>query len=502
MSKKNRGRQAPQIDIKQAMELAAEKAAALATERSVAQVTRVVEATLPIIERAKEQQGGHTSGSQLRRAMNQRTAKTVYGLNDPQRFTVSQDPRYRPFSGVTVEHLRLLARRYDVLAACITHLKSEVVKTPIKVVPLDDKDKSDATKKQIADATKFLGVTGGIGGWGAPREEYEAKLLDDVLVIGAGASWLSYDTVGAMSKGSPDEVIAVDAGTIRPLVTPFGFPPDDDQPRYEQWVQGFVTASFKREEMIYRGLPIFAQTNSPYYISPVELLISVVFTALKADEWNRTWLTDGNTPDWWMQMPDGMSPDQAVEWLDLFDAMMSGELGMRHKIRLTPGEPKPGNSRKDSDFDIYEHWLMERTCSVMGVNPASIGHHSDTYKDSQEIALKSTSGGRVAQLLMFRNGHYTEILERKGYDKVKVVDAVVGESAMARAERQKIEFESGIKTLNEIRQENGDEPYDHPLADMPFIRNDLVPLSSVLVQPTAGSKSEKTGPFSRGLRLP
>ena len=384
----------------------------------------------------------------------------AWAMNDPRRFRDYADPRTRPYSAVSVDTLRMLARSYDVLAACITHLKSEVIKVPVKVVARDHRDTSEATRRAVEAANTFFGPRGGLGGTGVKRAEFEGRMLDDVLIIGAGALFLDYETIGAMRDGNPDNVIAIDASTIRPLISAYGFAPAAHEAAYEQVVQGQQVATFLGSELIYEGLPIFAQTNTPYFLSAVELLAMTIFTALKSDEWNRTWLTDGNVPDRLIKAPKEWTPDQIREYAQYFDDLLSGDLRARHKVRIVPeGTEMTEQTRKDADFQQFEWWLRDRTCSVMGVNPASIGHHSRQYQDSQSAAMDATVEGRVAQLREWRRSLYDDLLERKGWGFLQVVDDVAREEdARARAERHEIEIRSGLRTVNETRREDGLEP--------------------------------------------
>jgi len=405
-------------------------------------------------------------------------APPAFAVSDPHRFRPAPDPRFRPYSQVSVDTLRLLGRTYDVLASCIAHLKSEVLQVPVKFVPIDDKDDSEATKKQVKDAAAWFRSAGGLGGYGSTRAEYEGKLLDDLLIVGASAINLGYETRGSLVDGNPDWARAIDAATIAPLVTPYGFAPGENEYAYEQKIMGVTTASFTRRDLIYSGLPIFARTDSPYYLSGVELLVMVVFTALKSDEWNRTWLTSGTTPDWWIEVPQDMTTTQYEEWREIFNLMMAGNSAERHSPHMAPGTVKPGNSRKDQDFQLFEHWLRDRTCAIMGVNPASIGHHGDTFKASQENAAESTEN-RVEMLLQWRKAHYDDLLARKGWPLLEcIADLPDGEKASERATRHQIEITTG-RTINEVRREDGLEPIDDPIADQLLIASGVQLLSQL-----------------------
>lgn len=422
-----------------------------------------------------------------RRSNVQMYAQNAYSMNDPRRFTDMSDPRLRPYSLLTVDSLRRLAETYDVLASCNAHLKDQVLRTPLYITAKDDKDKSEKTIKDLAAARVFFDTEGGLGGLEDSRFDFEGKWLDDLLVIGAAALLPNYQTVGAKVDGSPDEVLVIDASTIRPLVTPYGFSPDIQDDVYEQYVQGQMMCGFTRDELIYRGLPIFGRTHTPYFTSATELLAVVVMTALKSDEWNRTWLTDGNVPDSLIQVPKEWTPDQISDYAEYFDALLSGNSSMRHKAKVVPeGVHGSAQSRKEADFQAFMEWLRDRACSLSGVNPASIGFHGRQYKDSQENAAASTRDNRVAMLLLFRNALYTDICRRKGWATIHVTEQQTdAEDAKTKAERHEIELRSGVSTPNEIRQQMGRDPYPESVlgGDAFFVPANLVTMEK-LMDPT------------------
>lgn len=408
-----------------------------------------------------------------------------YAMQDPYRFRTPQDPRWRPYSPLTAESLRAFARSYDVLAACLAHLKDQVLKTPFQVSPVDKEDTSEKTAQQRRDALAFFDMEGGLGGLEDTRLSFEGKWLDDLLVVGACAVLMEYTTVGSRADNNPDYVLAIDASTIRPLITAYGFSPDADAEVYEQWIQGVKVCGFTRDDLIYRGMPIFTQTHTPYPMSAVELLAAVIMTALKSDEWNRAWLTDGNVPDALITVPESWTLEQMQDFTEYFTALLSGNARERRKAQVVPaGTTMPQATRKDQDFQAYEAWLRDRTCSLMGVNPASIGHHGDTYKDSQDIASSSTRENRVAQLLLFRNVLYTEICRRKGWSGIHVTDRETdAEDAAEKARRHQMLIQAGLRTINECRQEDGVEPSRDAGADKLLIRGGMALLESLASPP-------------------
>lgn len=380
----------------------------------------------------------------------------VYAFDNPFIYSQPHSPRMRPRTKIDLETLRRLADTYDVMRSCINHLKTEVQAVPIKLVAKDAKDDSPSTKRAIEDAMAWLDTrAGGLGGFGLVRRHFEDQIFEDALVIGAFAAHIQ-----TTRAGRPYQVVSVDSATIKPKVDPFGWQHPEDA--YEQWVQGVnVRPSISMEELIYDGM--YPVSSTPYYRSPVEWLVGVTISALKADEWNRTWLTDGNTPDQLIAVPKEWTPGQLQEYAAYFDAMLSGEMADRRKARIVPDGTKPvwTQSRKDADFQQFELWLMRRTCSIFGVQPASIGYAGEQYKVSQEESLSATSQFGVGRLLAMRADLYNDLLERLGYSGLQLVNVTEGEEEPGeRTERLAKAVGGPWMTPNEARKVDGLEPID------------------------------------------
>lgn len=402
----------------------------------------------------------------------------AYKLDNPIYWTTPQPPSRRPGQVVTVETLRRLADTYDVLRSCIQHLKREVMAVPFQIIPRDDSDDSEAVQAERRAAEEWFEVSGGVGGYGKDRKTFEGELLEDLLVVGAGALFFRPTRGGGVF-----EVTAVDAATIRPRVDAFGWPGPDEKV-YEQWVMGLQVATFTRKELAYEGLSINARSYSPYPASPVEWLVNAINSALRADQWNQAWLTDGTTPDDLIAVPEGWSPGQVQSWQEYWDAMLAGNTRARRGTKFVPaGSNRVGSpTRKDQDFAAFELWLLRRTCSVMGVQPASIGYGGEQYKVSQEGSMEATSAFGVGVLLDWRKARYDDLLRRLGYPGLECRN-VTGqeEKAAERATRVTALVAGAVLTPNEARQEEGLDPMEG--GDVLLVPTTLRPLEQALEPP-------------------
>jgi broad specificity phosphatase PhoE/phage portal protein BeeE len=400
----------------------------------------------------------------------------IYALDQPLQWSTPNPPQRRPGSMVSVAVLRQMADNYDVLRSCINHLKREVSAVPIQIVAKDPADKRKSTVKLAAEVTKFFEEPGGLGGAGRRRSQFESEVIEDLCVIGASCTFYAKSRSGDLM-----EVLAIDASTIRPRVDAYGFP-GPGECAYEQWIYGALVQQYTRDEVRYDG--IYPKTYTPYFMSPIEWLLNCVNSALRADEWNRRWLTDGNTPSTMIAIP-GVSIQEAQNWVAYFDAIMSGDSQQRQKLKVVPEQTTVVQAvhSKDQDFQEFELWLLRRTCACMGVAPASIGFAGEQYKVSQSDSMKSTSQFGAGVILEFRQAMYNDILSRKGYgDRLTCQNVTaVEEAAAERATRNVALVGGGIKTINEARQDEGMDPIEG--GDQPLVAGTVRSIGQILSAP-------------------
>lgn len=416
--------------------LAAERAAADAKEAS-GTLLRVIAET-PFFSTAVNTQGSRYP---------------LYAFDDPIKYATPHNPNRRPESWVTIKDLRRAADTYDILRSCIQHLKREVSSAQFSIIARDDKSDSTKHEKRIGQAEAWFEAAGGLGGFGKRRSQFESLLIEDLCIVGAAAIWI-HPTRG----GKPYEAIPINAATIRPIVDAYGWPGIGDI-AYEQWIQGRVVNGYRRDQLIYDGL--FPATDQPYFRSQVEWLLLSITGALAADEWNRTWLTDGTTPSDLLAVPEHWTPDMIKQYHDWATSLLTGNIRERVKLRLVPsGTSRLANpSRQDQQFAEYEMFLLKKTCAIMGVQPASIGFTGDQYKVSQNASFAQTTQFGAAPFLDFFKNIYDDFLIRLGFPDLEVRNDVPGEENKdAKADR--ILKSCGVPwlTINEARAEAGLEP--------------------------------------------
>jgi len=334
-----------------------------------------------------------------------------FGLDYPWQFFITTNPRKPPTRTYSADQLRAWAKYLDPLRSVIEYLKTEVASTPIKFQPRDpDADPGD----EVTRAMAWVSDTGPLGG-AQTRRVFEAKFLEDMLVLGSYAVWYQH------SLGS--KVLschAIDAATIIPRVDAQGWPVEDYP--FEQWVQGVQIARFEPKEIRVDGL--VPQTDKPYFESLVEMCVRPVLALLNVDSWNASWLTEGTARGGDIfTLPDLWSVEQIKQFSDYYNASRVAHSERQQTAFFPGGSQKLGDySRRDQDFAEFETQMVRRICSLFQVQPASIGYVGEQYKTSQDGAMKSSQRTGVGRLLMLRKEFYDDLLLRLGYGSIECVD--------------------------------------------------------------------------------
>lgn len=406
----------------------------------------------------------------------------LYAHDYPWRWYTPQSPRRRPESTVTLDDLRRLADVWDVARSCIQHLKREVTAVPMKIVARDDKAKG--AEERIEQARQWFERSGGLGGRGRRRQQYEGVLIEDLCVVGAACVWFR-----SARNGRPYEVFPIDAATIRPRVDNFGWPMSDGVV-WEQWIEGNLIRGFTRQEMQFDGL--WPTSYSPYPKSPTEWVILCAQTALAADQWDREWLVNGSMPAEMIAVPEHWKPGDVKAYAQWWNDTLSGDIRGRQMPKFVPsGMNKLMNpSRHDQEFSELSHWLMQRACSLYGVQPSSIGYMEQQYKVSQEGSFDQTSAFGAGVLLEWRKDHYDDLLERIGFPDLETQNVTdVEEDAGARTERLTKACGTPYMTPNEARAEDGKEGIEG--GEKLFVPATMVPADELLAQSELATASSE-----------
>jgi hypothetical protein len=373
-----------------------------------------------------------------------------YALDQPHQFWMTTSPRRLPGKTWTVDSLRLWARSWDPLRSVIEYLKAEAASTPIAFAARDGLDASTPqVKRQIEIMKAYVADDGPLGG-AETRRTFEAKLFEDLLVIGAYAVWYERTRAGGMLSCH-----VLDAGTIKRRVDEKGWP--DHEIPYEQWVIGVQVAQFRPGEIRYDGM--HPRTDTPYFDSPVEFAVSRILAGLSLDEHNTAWVTSPNvrTGDV-IALPESWTPEQVQQFTAFWEA---GAERLATRFLPSGSSKLADHSRSDQDFQEFEIQVIRRLCAVYGVQPASVGYVGEQYKVSQGDAMRASQRVGLGRILAVRKEFYDDLARRLGCPDVEARDVLDDlEQRSKEASISVQECGGPYKTVNEVRAERGLAPVE------------------------------------------
>jgi hypothetical protein len=192
----------------------------------------------------------------------------------------------------------------------------------------------------------------------------------------------------------------------------------------------------------------------------------------------------GSIPELLVTVPDTWSPRQIATYQGHFDALLSGQLSLKSKVRFIPGGMKPFDIKNASGESLWsqrDELLIRLCCYAFSVSPTPFVHQMNraTANQSQEA---SEEEGLFPVMSYWKDDVMDTIIQEKfGYDDVEFSFLPRPEADQSKqATIHQIQLHDGMRTINEVRAEQGYEPI--PDGDYPLIYtgNTVVRLDQVI----------------------
>jgi len=364
-------------------------------------------------------------------------------------------------SRISFETLRILSVAYPVARACIWRRIRQALAVDWEITPREGAKISDAA---AAEAKEFFSTHGGLGGPGMRVRHFISSVLEDLLVLDAVVLY-RLPTRGKKTHS----LLLVAPETIRILADEKGWLPLPPDPAYKQYIQGREMGSWSSQEMRYEMMN--PRSITPYGLAPLECLVTIVEAAIRSELWNLEWFTSGNLPEGLILMPKDWTPEQGREFMTYWDSTLQGDVGKRQTIRLAPETGfKEFKGRGDMQFERLQSWLAALTCAIFDINPTTIGLSAQVYKYAQEGQIDIARLWGLQPLLQFLKELFDDILatDLEMPEMEFRFSDLEEEDALAVAQTNDLLL-GKVKTVNEIRQEQGLEAMEGPWTDSLFI---------------------------------
>jgi hypothetical protein len=357
--------------------------------------------------------------------------------------------------------LRMLVAACPYLRIAISDRKQRIRAMKWEVGPLDDKTPAGRKKFQaeIDEVTNFLRKPNRIDN--LRFGEFISQATEEVYVTDA-LTFFKHPTKDGSKLHS---LVQINGETIKPVIDQFGHVVG-----YQQILYGYPTTQYRTqpvpppevvrtaEELEGRILYLVSTPKvDSVYGSPVaEEIRPVVDLAIRRWSKQLAWYTDGTVPEAVMEASAGWTPDQIVKMQAFFDQLFTDR--DRAKVRMIPAgsnfqQLKPFQYTKEE-----EEALLSLICARMGV-PRSL-FVAQTNRATAQTQRDDSQDVGVEPLKVFHTDWLDDLIQSDfgfkdlGFEWVTSRAGDEYQEAQARA----LYVSSGIRTIDEVRADMGDEP--------------------------------------------
>jgi hypothetical protein len=361
-----------------------------------------------------------------------------------------------------MQMLRGMRQSWGVLSTVIQTRKDQLLRLPW-TIQLRDKPRSSSAA--VDEVRKFFKHPDGKMSF----SQWTRKLLDDLFVIDAPTLYLDRDVGGKLRNAQ-----VLDGATIFPLIDDAGRRPDTEmsvtgdgvvyqhrQPAFQQIIYGLPMINLSEDEIIYAmmnprpEMPVFG-------FSQVEQILTEATEAIRKTFYQLEFWRAGSMPELMVTVPDVWTPRQIATFQAHFDALLSGQLTLKSKVRFIPGGMKPFDIKNASGESLWserDELLVRLCCYAFSVSPTPFVKQTNRATASQAQSTAQEEGLYPLMSYWKDDVMDTIIQEKFGYEDVEFIFLP---RQMPEQEKQAqvydMQIKEGLRTRNEVRAELGLEP--------------------------------------------
>ncbi len=279
----------------------------------------------------------------------------------------------------------------------------------------------------------------------------------------------------------------IDGSTIKPLRDVYGNTPSAPFPAFQQILYGFPRGEFQASEnpekvflhdqLFYR--PRDRRSWTPYGSSPVEKALQLGYLWLRRMEWLREEFHAGSLPRAALEADKTWTdPAERVREEALLNESLSGDTRRRVQWTLFPAGFKPIFPPQLEQ--IYkpdlDQFIVAQIGSRFAVMPTQLGiipneglFGRSIQPGEQDIDETEGDGPLEEWFVDLVNALARAYLGMPRELTLIFTGGGVEEDDAARATTDATRMNSAAKTVNQVRSDNGDDPYELPEANEPFV---------------------------------
>lgn len=369
---------------------------------------------------------------------------------------------YEPFG---FPQLRAFSNQ-ELVRLAIETRKDQMERLSWQVKPLETRKRFHDSDDRVRKVERFLRKPDGHHGFAT----WLRLLLEDLLVLDAPTVEKRRNR-----KGELVALDVVDGSTIKLLVDQNGRVPLAPVPAYQQVIKGRIWANLTSDDVIYA--PRNLRPGHLYGLSPVEQIVVTINMALERQTSQLAWFTASNLPRGYATVPDGWTPDQIKQFQAYYDAMLAGNAAERSKVLWGPHGSTLQPIKAPPIKDEFDEWLARIVTYAFSLPPNAFVKHMNVGT-AQDDTTRSQMEGLEPLKLWVKRVLDTVIQDDLGFydlefswkdareiDPVKQADI---DDRMVRL---------GARTINEVRNERGEDPVDG--GDKPMV---YLPSGPVLLE--------------------
>ena len=358
--------------------------------------------------------------------------------------------------------LRGMRDSWGVLATVIATRQDQLLRIPWTI---QRRDKPRQNSAAVSQMLKFFRRPDGKLSY----SQWSRKLTDDLLVLDAPTIYFARDR-----RGKPLHAEVLDGATVFPLIDDAGRRPDSivevdnngieylrRQPAYQQIRKGLPAIDLDESEIMY--VPMRPRPYMPMFgFPPTEQILMQATEAIEKSIYQLNFWKEGSLPDLVVTVPEAWGPRQIAMFQAHFDALLSGNLRLKSKVRFLPSGMKPfdiknadGQGLKsDRDED-----LIRLTCYAYSVSPSPFVRmlNRSTAQNAQQMAEEE---GLYPLMSYWKDDIMDVIIQEKfGFDDIEFVFQPRPEPDQEKAAKiHDVKIKNGEISRNEARAEDGLEP--------------------------------------------
>ena len=355
---------------------------------------------------------------------------------------------------VSYTALEAVYKKESWVRACVDVITRTTTSNGYRLLAEDTKEQVDPKSKEFEPILNLLKQPNPYDTF----EEVLAEICADLHIYGD-----AYLEIVRDKQGNPVALYNIYAPSLRVMVDVHGTVGGYIQKPMGLLTSGAKAVTFKPEEIAHFRLP--NPGNEVYGLSPIESLDIVIETDLYAQDYNLHFFKNHAVPRLHVDLSNCTLP-QLKRTREYFASEIKGAKNA-HKTMITEGGAKVtaiGTSPNDMEFLTQRKFSRDEIFAVFGVPPMKLGIYEDVNRASSGEADKSFKSEKIIPLqrMLAKKLNITVI---NSFDKIgeKVNFAFVEvdlRDAKEQANIDKIDIDSGVMTINEVRRKRGLAPLE------------------------------------------